>query len=105
MEIISGYDPKDSTSAKVDVPKFSEELEREVKGLKVGIPKEFFEFEMEEGVKECFDNFVKFYEWLGFEIEEISLPHSKYAIPTYYIIAPCEASSNLARYDGVRYGL
>jgi aspartyl-tRNA(Asn)/glutamyl-tRNA(Gln) amidotransferase subunit A len=104
MEIISGYDPKDSTSAKVDVPKFSEELEREVKGLKVGIPKEFFEFEMEEGVKECFDNFVKFYEWLGFEIEEISLPHSKYAIPTYYIIAPCEASSNLARYDGVRYG-
>jgi len=104
MEIISGYDPKDSTSAKVDVPKFSEELEREVKGLKVGIPKEFFEFEMEEGVKECFDNFVKFYEGLGFEIEEISLPHSKYAIPTYYIIAPCEASSNLARYDGVRYG-
>ncbi len=104
MEIISGYDPKDSTSAKVDVPKFSEELEREVKGLKVGIPKEFFEFEMEEGVKECFDNFVKFFEGLGFEIEEISLPHSKYAIPTYYIIAPCEASSNLARYDGVRYG-
>jgi aspartyl-tRNA(Asn)/glutamyl-tRNA(Gln) amidotransferase subunit A len=104
MEIISGYDPKDSTSARVDVPKFSEELEREVKGLKVGIPKEFFEFEMEEGVKECFDNFVKFYEGLGFEIEEISLPHSKYAIPTYYIIAPCEASSNLARYDGVRYG-
>jgi aspartyl-tRNA(Asn)/glutamyl-tRNA(Gln) amidotransferase subunit A len=104
MEVISGYDPKDSTSAKVDVPKFSEELEREVKGLKVGIPKEFFEFEMEEGVKECFDNFIKFYEWLGFEIEEISLPHSKHAIPTYYIIAPCEASSNLARYDGVRYG-
>jgi aspartyl/glutamyl-tRNA(Asn/Gln) amidotransferase subunit A (EC 6.3.5.-) len=104
MEIISGYDPKDSTSANVDVPRFSEELEREVKGLKVGIPKEFFEFEMEEGVKECFDNFVKFFEGFGFEVEEISLPHSKYAIPTYYIIAPCEASSNLARYDGVRYG-
>jgi Asp-tRNAAsn/Glu-tRNAGln amidotransferase A subunit and related amidases len=104
MEIISGYDPKDSTSAKVDVPKFSEELEREVKGLKIGIPKEFFEFEMEEGVKGCFDNFVKFFEGLGFEVEEVSLPHSKYAIPTYYIIAPCEASSNLARYDGVRYG-
>ncbi|WP_448584234.1 Asp-tRNA(Asn)/Glu-tRNA(Gln) amidotransferase subunit GatA [Thermocrinis sp.] len=104
MEVISGFDPKDSTSAKAEVPKFSQEIEKTPQKLRVGIPKEFFEFEVEEGVKECFDRFLKFLESQGFEVEEVSLPHSKYAIPTYYIIAPSEASSNLARYDGVRFG-
>ena len=104
MEIISGFDPKDSTSARVEMPKFSQEIEKVPERLRVGIPKEFFEFEVEEGVKVCFDGFLKFLESQGFELEEVSLPHSKYAIPTYYIIAPSEASSNLARYDGVRFG-
>ncbi|WP_448587222.1 Asp-tRNA(Asn)/Glu-tRNA(Gln) amidotransferase subunit GatA [Thermocrinis sp.] len=104
MEVISGYDPKDSTSAKVEVPRYTEEIKKEPKAVRVGVPKEFFEYQMEKGVKENFDNFLKTLESWGFQIEEVSLPYSKYAIPTYYIIAPSEASSNLARYDGVRFG-
>jgi len=104
LEIISGWDEKDSTSAKVSVPKWSEEIKKEPKKLKVGLPKEFFEYELQPQIKEAFDNFIKELEKEGFEIKEISLPHVKYSIPTYYIVAPSEASSNLARYDGVRYG-
>lgn len=104
LEVISGWDEKDSTSMNVPVPKWSEEIKKEIKNLKVGIPKEFFEFDLQPEVKEAFDEFIKELEKEGFEIKEISLPYVKYAIPTYYIIAPSEASSNLARYDGVRYG-
>ncbi len=104
LEVISGHDERDSTSAKVPVPKFTAELGKEVKGLKVGLPKEFFEFDVQREVKESFDAFVKELTDLGCEFVEVSLPHVKYAIPAYYIIAPSEASSNLARYDGVRYG-
>ncbi|WP_461832298.1 Asp-tRNA(Asn)/Glu-tRNA(Gln) amidotransferase subunit GatA [Aquifex sp.] len=104
LEIISGWDKRDSTSAKKPVPNWSEEIKKEVKNLKVGIPKEFFEFELQREVKEAFENFLRELEKEGFEILEVSLPHVKYAIPAYYIIAPSEASSNLARYDGVRYG-
>ncbi|RUM29439.1 MAG: Asp-tRNA(Asn)/Glu-tRNA(Gln) amidotransferase GatCAB subunit A [Aquifex sp.] len=104
LEVISGWDEKDSTSMNVPVPKWSEEIKKEIKKLKVGIPKEFFEFDLQLEVKEAFDDFIKELEKEGFEIKEISLPYVKYAIPTYYIIAPSEASSNLARYDGVRYG-
>lgn len=104
LEVISGWDEKDSTSMNVPVPKWSEEIKKEIKKLKVGIPKEFFEFDLQPEVKGAFDEFIKELEKEGFEIKEISLPYVKYAIPTYYIIAPSEASSNLARYDGVRYG-
>ncbi|HIQ48781.1 MAG TPA: Asp-tRNA(Asn)/Glu-tRNA(Gln) amidotransferase subunit GatA, partial [Aquifex aeolicus] len=104
LEVISGWDEKDSTSMNVPVPKWSEEIKKEIKNLKVGVPKEFFEFDLHPEVKEAFDEFIKELEKEGFEIREISLPYVKYAIPTYYIIAPSEASSNLARYDGVRYG-
>jgi len=104
MEVISGKDPKDSTSADVKVEKFTEEMKKDIKGLKIGIPKEFFEFDIQREVKETFDEFIKKLESAGCYIEEISLPNIKYAIPAYYIIAPSEASSNLARYDGVRYG-
>ncbi|RLJ70022.1 aspartyl/glutamyl-tRNA(Asn/Gln) amidotransferase subunit A [Hydrogenivirga caldilitoris] len=104
LEVISGYDEKDSTSAKVPVPNFLEELKKDIKGLKIGLPKEFFEFNVQPEVKERFDSFIKELEGLGCSVEEVSLPHVKYAIPAYYIIAPSEASSNLARYDGVRYG-
>ncbi len=104
MEVISGHDPKDSTSSKREVPKFTQELGKDVKGLRVGIVKEFMEDGVEEGVKRAFEGFLKEMEREGVYIEEISLPHVKYAIPCYYIIAPSEASSNLARYDGVRFG-
>lgn len=104
MEVISGYDPKDSTSSKREVPKYTEELGKDIKGLKVGIVKEFLEEGIQPSVKETFENFIKELEREGVYIEEISLPHVKYAIPCYYIIAPSEASSNLARYDGVRFG-
>ncbi len=104
LEIISGHDPRDSTSAKVPVPSFTEEMKRDIKGLRVGLPKEFFEFEVQKEVKEVFEKFVKELGGLGCDVVEVSLPHVKYAIPAYYIIAPSEASSNLARYDGVRYG-
>ncbi|GAB6066336.1 Asp-tRNA(Asn)/Glu-tRNA(Gln) amidotransferase subunit GatA [Aquifex pyrophilus] len=104
LEVISGWDEMDSTSARKPVPRWSEEVKKEVKKLKVGIPKEFFEFELQREVKEAFEDFIKELEKEGFEILEVSLPHVKYAIPAYYIVAPSEASSNLARYDGVRYG-
>ncbi|HAV39871.1 MAG TPA: Asp-tRNA(Asn)/Glu-tRNA(Gln) amidotransferase GatCAB subunit A, partial [Aquificaceae bacterium] len=104
MEVISGHDPRDSTSSKREVPKFTQELGKDIKGLRVGIVKEFMEDGVEEGVKRAFEGFLKEMEKEGAYIEEISLPHVKYAIPCYYIIAPSEASSNLARYDGVRFG-
>lgn len=104
MEVISGHDPRDSTSSKREVPKFTQELGKNIKGLRVGIVKEFMEDGVEEGVKRAFEGFLKEMEKEGAYIEEISLPHVKYAIPCYYIIAPSEASSNLARYDGVRFG-
>ncbi len=104
LEVISGFDEKDSTSSKAPVPKYSEEMRREVKGLKVGLPREFFEFELQREIKEVFEGFVKELEDMGCEVREMSLPNVRYAIPAYYIIAPSEASSNLARYDGVKYG-
>jgi len=104
LEVISGKDEKDSTSADMPVPKFSQEAKKEPKGLRIGVPKEFFEFDMQKEVKELFDRFLKEIEKHGFSIQDISLPHIKYSIPAYYVIAPSEASSNLARYDGVRYG-
>ena len=104
MEIISGKDPKDSTSVDIKVDRFTEEMKKDIKGLRIGIPKEFFEFEIQKEIKDTFDEFIKKLESAGCYIEEVSLPNIKYSIPAYYIIAPSEASSNLARYDGVRYG-
>ena len=104
LEVISGWDEKDSTSVKKPVPKWSEEVKKVPEKLKIGIPKEYFEYKLQEEVKEAFEDWIRELEREGFEIKEVSLPHVKYAIPTYYIVAPSEASSNLARYDGVRYG-
>ncbi len=105
LKSMSGHDPKDSTSADKPVPDFAAALTGDVKGLRVGIPKEY----NVEGIPaEISEIWQKGIEWLkagGAEIVDISLPHTKYALPTYYIIAPAECSSNLARYDGVRYGM
>jgi aspartyl-tRNA(Asn)/glutamyl-tRNA(Gln) amidotransferase subunit A len=105
LQAMAGYDPMDSTSASLEVPDWSGELRAEVRGLRIGIPKEY----RMEGMPEEIDAiWRRGAEWLraqGAELVDISLPHTKYALPTYYIVAPAEASSNLARYDGMRYGL
>lgn len=104
MEVIAGHDEKDSTSAKKNVEPFSSKLTKDIKGLKIGIPKEYKVDGMPKEILDLWDKGIEISKSLGCEIKEISLPHTKYALPTYYIIAPAEASSNLARYDGVKYG-
>ncbi len=104
MEVISGYDNKDSTSAQKKEESFSQNLKQDIKGLKIGIPKEYKIDGMSQEIIDLWDKGIETVKSLGCEIKEISLPHTKYALPTYYIIAPAEASSNLARYDGVKYG-
>ena len=103
MNIISGYDEKDSTSIKADVPDYTKALVQDVKGLKIGLPKEYFQG-MDAAVEKSVRAAIAEYKKMGAEIVEISLPHTDYAISAYYLIAPAEASSNLARYDGVSYG-
>ena len=105
MNIISGKDERDSTSCDVETPDFIEVLKGDLKGLKAGIPKEYFIEGLNSEVKAAVDEAIKVFKKLGVEVEEISLPHTKYAVSTYYLIAPAEASSNLARFDGVQYGV
>ena len=105
MNAISGYDKSDSTSVSMDVPDYTAYLKKGIKGLKMGIPAEYMSTEgMDPEVSNAFENAVRLIEGLGAECVEISLPHSTYAVAAYYIITPSEASSNLARYDGVKYG-
>jgi aspartyl-tRNA(Asn)/glutamyl-tRNA(Gln) amidotransferase subunit A len=103
LEVIAGRDPMDSTSAEVPVPKYSDEIGQPVRGMKIGVAKEYFgeglDVEVKSAVEASIQNLAK----AGAEIVEVSLPHTKYAIPTYYLVATAEASSNLARFDGVRY--
>lgn len=104
LQAICGHDPLDSTSIKREVPDFRKALHGGVKGLKIGIPKEFFMQGVEEEIKERVLKVIEELESLGAMAEEVSLPHTSYALPAYYLLAPAEASSNLARYDGVEYG-
>jgi len=105
LEVISGYDPKDSTSVLEEVPQYSEGLRPEIKGIKVGIPREYFQEGVSEEIRSRVEEVLKLMEREGAQVEWMSLPHTEYALSCYYIIAPAEASSNLARYDGVAYGL
>jgi aspartyl-tRNA(Asn)/glutamyl-tRNA(Gln) amidotransferase subunit A len=105
LQVIAGRDPHDSTSTTAPVPKYSAELGKPVKGLRLGIPKEYFGAGMDAGVRQKIEAGIEIFKKLGCELMEIRMPHTDYAIATYYIIATAEASSNLARYDGVRYGL
>ncbi|MFC0204292.1 Asp-tRNA(Asn)/Glu-tRNA(Gln) amidotransferase subunit GatA [Novosphingobium soli] len=105
LEAMAGFDPKDSTSLDLPVPNWEASLSGDMKGKKVGIPREYRVDGLDEDVSNSWDQGIAWLKDAGAEIVEISLPHTKYALPTYYIIAPAEASSNLARYDGVRYGL
>ncbi len=104
LNVIAGYDEMDSTSVDVPVPDYTKSLTNDVKGLRIGVPKEYFikglDKDIENSVKKAIDVFKK----LGAKVSEVSLPHTEYAVSTYYIIAPAEASSNLARFDGVGYG-
>ncbi|MFD2618371.1 Asp-tRNA(Asn)/Glu-tRNA(Gln) amidotransferase subunit GatA [Terrilactibacillus laevilacticus] len=105
LEAISGHDGYDSTSADVDVPNYASHLTGDIKGLKVAVPKEYFAEGVNADVKAKIQDAIKQLESLGAVCEEVSLPHTKYAVPAYYIIASSEASANLARFDGVRYGV
>ncbi|MGB2630097.1 MAG: Asp-tRNA(Asn)/Glu-tRNA(Gln) amidotransferase subunit GatA [Candidatus Omnitrophota bacterium] len=104
LEIISGYDCRDSTSVDIEVPRYTECLSKSVKGTVIGIPGEYFQSGIDEGVRMRIEEAIKTLQGLGARTVDISLPHTKYAVSCYYIIAPAEASSNLARYDGVHYG-
>ncbi|WP_300062097.1 Asp-tRNA(Asn)/Glu-tRNA(Gln) amidotransferase subunit GatA [uncultured Roseobacter sp.] len=104
LEAMCGHDPKDSTSADLPVPNFEAALSGDTKGKKIGIPKEYRMDGMPEEIETLWQDGIAMMKDAGAEIVDISLPHTKYALPAYYVIAPAEASSNLARYDGVRYG-
>ena len=104
LKSMAGYDAKDSTSAKVEVPDFERFLTADVKGMRIGLPKEYRVDGLNAEVVAYWDKAAAMLKDRGAEVVEVSLPHTKYALPVYYIIAPAEASSNLARYDGLRYG-
>lgn len=102
---MAGFDPKDSTSADIPVPDFEATLTGDIRGLKVGIPREYRPDGLDTEVSSLWDRGVSWLRDAGAEVHDISLPHTQYALATYYIVAPAEASSNLARYDGLRFGL
>ncbi len=104
LDVINGYDPKDSTSVQKDATTFSSTLNSDVKGLRVGVPKEYFGDGLDKEVRGVVENSIDILRSQGVEIVEVSLPRTEYCVAVYYLIAPAEASSNLARYDGVAYG-
>jgi len=104
LQAVAGHDPMDSTSVEVPVPDYAKGLTGDVKGLKLGLPKEYYIEGLDPDVKRAMDEAIETYRGLGAEFVDISLPHTDYAVATYYLIATAEASSNLARYEGVRFG-
>ena len=105
LQAMAGFDPKDSTSVDLPVPDYAAALTGDIRGLRVGIPREYRVDNMPAAMEALWRQGIDWFKAAGAEVREVSLPHTKYALPTYYIVAPAEASSNLARYDGVRYGL
>ncbi len=105
LRYIAGHDPKDSTTPKVEVPDYIKHLDNNIKGLKIGLPKEYFVDGIDKEVKEAIETAITNLKELGAEIIEVSLPNTKYVLPVYYVIVSLEVSSNMARYDGIRYGL
>ncbi len=104
LNVLAGHDPLDSTSANVPVPDYTKSLAKDVKGLKIGLPKEYFAKGLSPEVEKAIRNAVKTYQDLGASVHEIALPHTPNAVAVYYVVAVAEASSNLGRFDGVRYG-
>ncbi|AWZ00866.1 glutamyl-tRNA(Gln) amidotransferase subunit A [Rhodobiaceae bacterium] len=105
LKSMAGHDEKDTTSVDIDVPDYEAALTGDIRGLKIGIPKEYRVEGMSDEIEKLWTQGIDWLKSAGAEIVDVSLPHTKYALPAYYIVAPAEASSNLARYDGVRYGL
>src|SRR5262249_47351060 len=105
LQTMAGRDANDSTSTTAPVPDYGSEMKKPVRGLRLGIPKEYFGSGMDDGVRQKIEADNATFRELGCELVEIAMPHTDYAIATYYVVATAEASSNLARYDGVRYGL
>ncbi len=104
LNVIAGHDAHDLTSSNRPVPDFTEQIKNGVKGLKIAVPKEYMDHGIDPAVKNAVKNAIKVYEKLGATVDEVSLPHTKYGVAAYYILASSEASSNLQRYDGIRYG-
>ena len=104
LELMAGFDPNDSTSSPEEVPKYSKFINDNLSGKTVGLPKEFFDGSLEAMYQDLISECIKVYESMGVSFKEISLPNIKYSVPTYYVVAPAECSSNLARYDGIRFG-
>ena len=104
LEHMAGYDEKDSTSSSETVPKYTDFLNNDLTGKVVGLPKEFFDGSLDVRFQELVSDSIREYEKMGVKFKDISLPNIKYSVPTYYVVAPAECSSNLARYDGVRFG-
>ncbi|NOZ54327.1 MAG: Asp-tRNA(Asn)/Glu-tRNA(Gln) amidotransferase subunit GatA [Gammaproteobacteria bacterium] len=104
LNVMSGFDEKDSTSVDSPVPDYTASLHHSIKGLKIGLPKEYFDGGLNQGVASVIDDAIKHYQSMGAELVEISLPNTKTAVSTYYVVAPAECSSNLSRFDGVRFG-
>ena len=104
LNAMAGFDTNDSTSANIPVPDYTQCLNNKVSGLKIGLPKEYFSDGLDKGVEKVVMKAIKEYEMMGAKVQEVTLPNSIHTIPAYYIVAPCECSSNLSRFDGVRYG-
>jgi aspartyl-tRNA(Asn)/glutamyl-tRNA(Gln) amidotransferase subunit A len=104
LQVIAGHDPRDATSASRPVPDLMERMYDGVEGLTIGVPREYFAEALDSQVRQCCDTGLERLRSAGAKVVEVSLPNTRYAVPTYYVLAPAEASSNLARYDGVRYG-
>jgi len=104
LRTMSGHDVKDSTSLNVDVPDFVEEISNDVKGFKVGLPKQFFSMDLPDYVRKSVNESIEVFEKLGVKFKDVDLPHIKLSLPVYYVIAPAECSANLSRYDGVKFG-
>lgn len=104
MNVIAGHDPHDSTSSDLPVPDYTKALKRDVKGMKIGLPKEYFVKGLDPEIEQAVREAAKFYQKSGAQIKEVSLPHTQYSVAVYYIVAVAEASSNLSRFDGVKYG-
>ncbi len=104
LELMAGFDPKDSTSIDAPVPDYAASLNDSIAGIRLGVPKEYFADGLHAGTAACVEEAIKTFESLGAKVSEVSLQHSRLAVPVYYVVAPAEASTNLSRYDGVRYG-
>ncbi len=104
LQAMAGFDPRDSTSVARDVPDYSAALAHDIRGLKIGVPREFFEAGLDPAVERVIRDALQVYVQRGASLVDISLPNSKLSVPTYYVVAPAECSSNLSRFDGVRFG-